>query len=493
VRGRLRPSRARHYYWLWNQGVDTYPGNTGVFGDNPSNLYEEPSACRYTGTGINPCMATGNAIDTVVTLEGTGTPYTLDTFTGQITPIAQYTSTADTVTVHVKLGRDATTVVAITDDPQSLGLDAPPARHVTATSADSAAYVGKSVVVRDTAPGTYATTLSGGLTVTNTLPGAPAALDLTGATWHVDAEDWQPQNPYGTLGPAGTLTNKVPVSFDLTGLKPWPDVPQLANASGIGTYTTTVNLPAGWDASYGATLSLGQVTDTSSLTVNGHAVTLNQVDPALDISPYLQPGANTIVVRVATTYNNRLAALDTSVRNRGLIQNYGLVGPVILMPYRQAVVAGTNACLTGTATGKLTVAAGDSVCLAPGARVTGPVTVNPGGTLYADGATFTGPVRATGAGVVSLCGSTVTGPLTLTDGTGLVLIGGDAATGTCAGNTITGPVSITGNTASVEFNNNHVTGPLTITGNTGALPPSDTGSVHVTGNTVTGPSKIQQP
>ena len=60
------------------------------------------------------------------------------------------------------------------------------------------------------------------------------------------------QNPYGTLGEAGTLTNKVPVSVDITGLKPWPDIPALANASGIGTYTTTVNLPAGWDSSYGA-------------------------------------------------------------------------------------------------------------------------------------------------------------------------------------------------------------------------------------------------
>ena len=68
---------------------------TAVFGNNPSNLYEEPAACRYTGTGINPCMATGDAVDTTVTLEGKGTPYTLDTFTGKITPIAQYTRTGE--------------------------------------------------------------------------------------------------------------------------------------------------------------------------------------------------------------------------------------------------------------------------------------------------------------------------------------------------------------------------------------------------------------
>jgi hypothetical protein len=479
------------YYWLYNQGVDSYPGNTAVFGRNPSNLYEEPAACRFTGTGINPCMATGDPVDTTVTLEGRGTPYTLNTFTGKTAPIAQYSSNADSVTVNLKLGRDATTVVAITADPQSLGLDPPPARHATGTSGDSTAYVGNSIVVRDAAAGTYATTLSGGLTVTNTLPAAPAALDLTAATWHIDAEDWQPTNPYGTLGEAGTLTTKVPVAVDITGLKPWPDIPQLANASGVGTYTTTVNLPSGWDGSYGAYLSLGRVTDTFTLTVNGQPVGVNEVDPVVDVGPYLHADANTIVIRVATTFNNRLSQLDTSVRNRGVIQEYGLVGPVELTPYRQMVVAGTGACLTGKLSGKLTVGAGESVCLDPGARMSGPVTVNAGGTLYADGATFSGPLNAAGAGVVSLCGSTVTGPITISDSTGLVLIGGDAATGPCAPNTITGPVRLTNNKAGVELNGNRVSGPLTITGTTGSLPPPDPGSVHATGNNVTGPVKIQ--
>ncbi len=97
---RYDPATSTSYYWLWNEGVDAYPGNTSIFGNNPSNLYEEPTACRYTAaTGINPCMATGAAVNTTVTLEGTGTPYTLDTYSGQITPIAQYTRTGDTVTV----------------------------------------------------------------------------------------------------------------------------------------------------------------------------------------------------------------------------------------------------------------------------------------------------------------------------------------------------------------------------------------------------------
>jgi hypothetical protein len=43
-------------------------------------------------------------------------------------------------------------------------------------------------------------------------------------------------------------------------------------------------------------------------------------------------------VKVATTLNNRLYALDTAVANRGVKQQYGLVGPVVVSPYRTAVV-----------------------------------------------------------------------------------------------------------------------------------------------------------
>ena len=155
---------------------------------------------------------------------------------------------------------------------------------------------------------------------------------------------------------------------------------------------------------------------------------------------------------------------------------------------RLSTIAG---CLHGNLTGPMSVNAGQNVCVAPGARVTGPVTVKAGGSFDAEGATITGPVTSTGADVVRLCGSTLTGPLKISDSTGLVVVGGDAATGPCAGNTITGGVTITGNTAGVEFNGNRVTGPVTITGNTGSLPPPDSGSVHASGNTITGPAKIQ--
>jgi hypothetical protein len=148
------------------------------------------------------------------------------------------------------------------------------------------------------------------------------------------------------------------------------------------------------------------------------------------------------------------------------------------------------ACISGTTT-KVTVAPGQSICIAAGAQITGPVTVAAGGSLDLEGATINGPIMATGGAVVRICGTTTSGSLMVTGNTGLVLVGGDAATGACARNTLGGAVSITGNSGGVEFDGNTVTGSLTITGNTGTLPSPDSGSVHAVGNTVSGKSKIQ--
>ncbi|MFF5288629.1 glycosyl hydrolase [Paractinoplanes globisporus] len=333
-----RADRGTDFYYLYNQGVDAWPGSTASYGKNPSNLYEEPAACATT-TVANPCMATGGALDTTVTLEGDGAPYVLDAFTGEITPIAQYTRKGGTVTIRVRLARDASTIIALSTDSHRFGASGP---HVVSTTADSAIRDGRDLVVRASEAGTYTTTLDNGRRVVTRIPSVPASVDLTGADWSLTAKDWQPANPYGTTGEAGTATVKKQVGVALHGLKAWPDIPELASASGIGYYTTTVTLPASWSRADGATLDLGRVTDTFTLTVNGHAVAVDQIGASADLGPYLHAGANTIAVRVATTLNNRLAALDAAVRNRGVIQNYGLVGPVVLSPYRQEVVATTH-------------------------------------------------------------------------------------------------------------------------------------------------------
>jgi hypothetical protein len=112
--------------------------------------------------------------------------------------------------------------------------------------------------------------------------------------------------------------------------------------------------------------------------------------------------------------------------------------------------------------GKLSVGPGESVVVPPGTTITGPVTVEAGGSIR-------------------ICGTAITGPLTITGATGSVVVGDGTAA--CAGNTITGPVRITGNHGGVVFDGNTVNGPLTITGNTG--------TVEATANTVSGKANVQ--
>jgi hypothetical protein len=57
-----------------------------------------------------------------------------------------------------------------------------------------------------------------------------------------------------------------------------------------------------------------------------------------DISSSLKSGLNEIEVRVSTPLKNRLYLLHKAVADRGLIQEYGLVGPVIFQPFKRIIV-----------------------------------------------------------------------------------------------------------------------------------------------------------
>lgn len=267
-------ARKTNYYFFYNQAIISPP-------DQPGTLFDPITA--------------GAPVDQEVSLEGRGRPYVMDAWSGRITPVAQFRVEGDRVVVRLRLSPDNGALYLVTEDPAGFGLERTAARGV-ARFADSR--------------------------------------DLTKAKWHVAIEDWQPANPYQTtMGPRAAETKKLPLELDLNELKAWPAIPVLKDVSGIGVYTTTVELPE-WNAEkQGALLSLGEVFDTFTVTVNGRQVAFDQLSAEGDIGAYLERGANTLSVRVATTLNNRLAALDEAVAGRGIVQPYGLVGPVILKPF----------------------------------------------------------------------------------------------------------------------------------------------------------------
>lgn len=91
----------------------------------------------------------------------------------------------------------------------------------------------------------------------------------------------------------------------------------------------------------GACLDLGRVTDTFEVTVNGRRLpTPDQISHRLDLAGRLREGANTITIRVATPLRNRLRVTDGFPGQAGMSrQEYGLIGPVSLVPYGEAPIS----------------------------------------------------------------------------------------------------------------------------------------------------------
>ncbi|XVQ08432.1 glycosyl hydrolase [Spirillospora sp. CA-255316] len=266
------------------------------------------------------------AIDHEVTLTRTdrrAVPHRLDLWTGEIEPIALYRADGDTVTLRVALQPGEATAIALA---RPAGRAAP---YATATeAAEIRVASGNRLAIRDTRAGTYTTTLPGGRTARATIGELPAAIALTG--WRLRVEDFQP-------GRSAAETATVRHDLVLDALKPWPQIPELADVSGVGRYTATVDL--GGDGWPGAYLELGEVFDTCRVTVNGRRLPpVDLINPVVDVGPYLRRGANTIEVEVATTLNNRLRVSDPAVYGGASRQNYGLVGPVRLVPYGEATV-----------------------------------------------------------------------------------------------------------------------------------------------------------
>jgi Glycosyl hydrolases family 2, sugar binding domain len=127
--------------------------------------------------------------------------------------------------------------------------------------------------------------------------------------------------------------------LDLTTLRPWSEIPELQDVSGVGTYTTTFGLPANWSSSHGAYLDLGTVFDTFRVEVNGRELPgVDQANPVVDVSSYLKAGGNTLKVTVATTLRSRMRTVVGSGQANSPRQAYGLVGPVVITPYVERTI-----------------------------------------------------------------------------------------------------------------------------------------------------------
>jgi hypothetical protein len=249
-------------------------------------------------------------------------PHLLDAWSGTTTPLAVWERQGDQVRVRVDLLPGQSTIIAL----------APPKGRTpsaTAVSDGSLRVSGQSLVLRTSTTGDHTVTSAGRVTtVTVDRVREPMVL----SSWDLAVEDWQP-------GASPTETVRPVRRVHLEALAPWSQVPGLEDVSGVGVYSTVVDLGSDWSGSDGAVLELGEVNDTFRVRVNGRQVDpCDVLDTTVDVGPLLRRGRNVVEVEVASTLINRLRTVTPAVYGPVPRQAYGLVGPVRLVPYAERVV-----------------------------------------------------------------------------------------------------------------------------------------------------------
>lgn len=311
--------------------------------------------------------ANDGGMTATVTLEGSGTPYFLDAWTGEAVPIAQYTATGDTVTCTVDLVSHESKIIAIAPDQSEYA----PAKDVHVTAANGeVAYDNGEIVYRSNTAGTDTVSFSDGSRRQVSVDNSYEAIDLSGEGWNLQLDSIGPDDSAENLDENGELIDptahkKTTLTFENISLIPWTELPvtqddldrlgtvlndvaSMRDVSGIGAYTKTFTLPENWNSSTGAKVSFLHDEDmVTKITVNGHVIDkINTMNETTDIGNYLQAGENTIEIKLDSTIKNRIS-LETGYMSSPWVTesrdtDYGLTS-VVLSPYTEIALTGTDA------------------------------------------------------------------------------------------------------------------------------------------------------
>ena len=312
-----------------------------------SALGVEPAVARAAGAGSSDILAVRRrtadtdyyllfnqgtqATSQTLSLAGVGEPAELNSWTGEILPLALYEQVGGVVRVPITLGANDVKLFAVG---RPAGREPGSDVHAIATDGHMVRRDGAGLSLRADRAGDFQTRLSDGQLIHTHVGSLIAAMPLD--RWRLGIESWTADDT-GLPGLDHTRRQRLP---DLTAqagadhsLPSWSALGH-ADKAGLGFYATDVRLPASWSKGDGAWLDLGQVADTFRLTINGAAVPPGsyQDTSRIDIGHYLKSGANRIEVRVATPLRNAVEA--ATKEGARMLKQVGLIGPVVLHPYR---------------------------------------------------------------------------------------------------------------------------------------------------------------
>ncbi|MEQ6900453.1 glycosyl hydrolase [Nocardioides sp. YIM 152588] len=302
--------------------------------------FEEPLTIAHSGPPVQnpggpPAQGKAAGVTTDqpkdLALEGSGTPYLLNAWTGEITPVAEYYTEDGRTHVGVELGLGKSTVVVLAD--KTNGFPAAPRTHALDTTGGEVRVDHRGLELVTTEAGDYEVTLPGGTSVVSA-PAAPKPIALDDG-WRLDLESWGPDAEVNDVDP--TVSSKTTVALDSQSLGAWRDLPltaeqletlgveSAADISGIGRYRTSFTRPRSWSKKVGVELQLDHGADMPvAVRVNGRLIDrMDQDTTTVDVTKWLRPGRNVLKVKVDTPLGNRTGRTDL---------DYGLTG-VTLTPY----------------------------------------------------------------------------------------------------------------------------------------------------------------
>ncbi|KAM0545310.1 hypothetical protein ACHAO7_008450, partial [Fusarium culmorum] len=273
-------------------------------------------------------------------------PYRLNAWTGHQVSMASFKRSSGKVTFEVSLKQDQTAIIAFTSGKSKTSIISQ-SKNVVDASYDSTGD-GLTVVLGDTKAASL--TLSNGQT--KKVPAMSSTdkkklLNIDISNWNLTLESWVP-------GPDETKSASVKKAMDLgiqKTLKPWSEISGAQNVSGVGTYTTTFQVPQVPSKDSIAVLQFGSVLNTIQAWVNDKQLpAIDIYDAQVDVSDYLASGSNTIRVEVASTLFNAVKARVNYVKANGIgpaapalytsadWQKHGLVRPVSLTSLRKVTL-----------------------------------------------------------------------------------------------------------------------------------------------------------
>lgn len=220
----------------------------------------------------------GTSIATEIRMDGCYIPYVIDSYSGEVTELAEYRY------------EDGCTVFPIELDYRNVALyafekvEAEKAGTIRTTDAASSYMTEGGAVIRVTEAGSYTTVLNSGAEIVSVVDDLAEACDITG--WNLDVTSWTAGDEVlssiekiGDLTTENKLTATKYVQIDgirLDTLTTWDNIPEVGReVSGTGVYTAEFN----WDSSKadGAYIDFGETLD-QSMTVEINGVKVNGVE-----------------------------------------------------------------------------------------------------------------------------------------------------------------------------------------------------------------------